>query len=164
MEDCEERILDLECVSKFISLIFWISAASSGLSVSFLVLYPFDMCREGCTAEFFKCHQVRVTYTPELSWQEDVSMEQIDQQEWAHLHRLDRKVSKHSHLVIPSLVTTVQPTELVPRQSQIKRAARPCWWRTLRCWSTSRVRHGCWRVHSILLLLCGLTHLGVSGT
>ena len=79
-------------------------------------------CREGCTAEIFKCHQVRVTYTPELSWQEDVSMEQIDQQEWAHLHRLDRKVSKHSHLVIPSLVTTVQPTELVPRQSQIKRA------------------------------------------
>ena len=100
------------------------------MSVLFLVLFPSDTCREGCTAEFFKCHQVRVTYTPELSWQEDVSMEQIDQQEWAHLHRLDRKVSKHSHLEIPSLVTrltTVQPTALHPRQSQIKRAARP-WW------------------------------------
>ena len=109
---------------------FLISAASIDLSVLFLVLFPFDMCREGCTAEFFKCHQVRVTYTPELSWQEGVGMEQIDQQEWAHLHRLDRKVSKHSHLEIPSLVTrltTVQPTALHPRQSQIKRAARP-WW------------------------------------
>ena len=51
-------------------------------------------CREGCTAEFFKCHQLRVTYTPELPWTEGVTEDQIDQEHWARLHRTEKIVIK----------------------------------------------------------------------
>merc|ERR1711971_25289 len=44
-------------------------------------------CREGCTAEFFKCHQVRVSYTPDLDWEEGWQAADILAQHWAHLDR-----------------------------------------------------------------------------
>ena len=28
-------------------------------------------CREGCTAEFFKCHHIRVSYTPQIEYDEE---------------------------------------------------------------------------------------------
>ena len=46
----------------------------------------------GCTAEFFKCHQLRVSYTPELSWVPGVGEEEIEEETWAHLDRTDRIV------------------------------------------------------------------------
>ena len=32
-------------------------------------------CREGCTAEIFKCHQLRVTYTPRIEFLESEDIE-----------------------------------------------------------------------------------------
>ena len=50
-------------------------------------------CREGCTAEIFKCHQLRVTYTPKIEFQEAEIIENIDPKAWAHLTRTEKLVS-----------------------------------------------------------------------
>jgi len=47
-------------------------------------------CREGCTAEIFKCHQVRVTYTPKRGYEDNTMVEQIPENEWAYLTRTEK--------------------------------------------------------------------------
>ena len=49
-------------------------------------------CREGCTAEIFKCHQLRVTYTPEIEFTESELIDNIDTKQWAHLTRTEKQV------------------------------------------------------------------------
>ena len=49
-------------------------------------------CREGCTAEFFKCHQIRVTYTPKRGFQNDTKVAEIEEDEWAYLMRTEKPV------------------------------------------------------------------------
>ena len=49
-------------------------------------------CREGCTAEIFKCHQVRVTYTPKRGYEDNTMVEQIPENEWAYLTRTEKPV------------------------------------------------------------------------
>ena len=44
-------------------------------------------CKEGCTAEIFKCHQIRVNYTPLVSFTDNVQWDSIPQEDWAHLTR-----------------------------------------------------------------------------
>lgn len=51
-------------------------------------------CREGCTAEIFKCHQLRVTYTPKIEFEEAEIIENIDPKAWAHLTRTEKLVSQ----------------------------------------------------------------------
>jgi len=48
-------------------------------------------CREGCTAEIFKCHQVRVTYTPKRLYQNNTLVEEIEENEWAYLTRTEKQ-------------------------------------------------------------------------
>ena len=59
-------------------------------------------CREGCTAEIFKCHQVRVTYTPKREYQEELEIETIPPNEWAYLTRTEKQVGPcpYSHLIL----------------------------------------------------------------
>ena len=57
-------------------------------------------CREGCTAEFFKCHQVRVSYTPDLAWEEGRQAEDILQQHWALLDRTQARVRENLSLLL----------------------------------------------------------------
>jgi len=47
-------------------------------------------CKEGCTAEIFKCHQIRVNYTPLVSFTDSVQWDTIKQEDWAHLTRVER--------------------------------------------------------------------------
>ena len=47
-------------------------------------------CREGCTMEIFKCHQIRVTYTPQRAFQNDTFVSDIAEAEWANLARAER--------------------------------------------------------------------------
>ena len=49
-------------------------------------------CREGCTAEIFKCHQLRVTYTPQRKYEEEMEIEDIQDNEWAYLTRTEKQV------------------------------------------------------------------------
>jgi len=48
-------------------------------------------CREGCTAQIYKCHQVRVTYTPRRQYQNNTGVEEIQDNEWAYLTRTERQ-------------------------------------------------------------------------
>jgi len=48
-------------------------------------------CREGCTAEIFKCHQVRVTYTPKRMYENNTLVDEIEENEWAYLTRTEKK-------------------------------------------------------------------------
>ena len=49
-------------------------------------------CREGCTIEIFKCHQLRVTYTPKRVFENDTYAEDIEEAEWANLARTEKLV------------------------------------------------------------------------
>ena len=49
-------------------------------------------CREGCTAEIFKCHQLRVTYTPKIEFLASEDIDTIDPRAWAHLTRTEKQV------------------------------------------------------------------------
>ena len=51
-------------------------------------------CREGCTAEFFKCHHIRVTYTPKIQYREEEGGQVADfeEEDWAYLDRTERPV------------------------------------------------------------------------
>ena len=49
-------------------------------------------CREGCTAEIFKCHQLRVTYTPKIEFLASEDIDNIDPRAWAHLTRTEKQV------------------------------------------------------------------------
>jgi hypothetical protein len=49
-------------------------------------------CREGCTAEIFKCHQVRVTYTPKRMYENNTMVQEIKENEWAYLTRTEKPV------------------------------------------------------------------------
>ena len=55
-------------------------------------------CREGCTAEIFKCHQLRVTYTPKIEFLESEDIDNIDPRAWAHLTRTEKQVEWSDHL------------------------------------------------------------------
>ena len=52
-------------------------------------------CREGCTAEIFKCHQVRVTYTPKRMYENNTQVDDIAENEWAYLTRSEKQVRNH---------------------------------------------------------------------
>ena len=54
-------------------------------------------CREGCTAEIFKCHQVRVTYTPKRMYENNTLVDEIEENEWAYLTRTERQVRHNIH-------------------------------------------------------------------
>lgn len=54
-------------------------------------------CREGCTAEIFKCHQLRVTYTPKIEFQEAEIIENIDPKAWAHLTRTEKLIDPETN-------------------------------------------------------------------
>lgn len=49
-------------------------------------------CREGCTAQIYKCHQIRVTYTPDLAFENDTSVSAIREGDWANLRRTEKPV------------------------------------------------------------------------
>ena len=42
---------------------------------------------QGCTAEIFKCHQIRVTYAPKLLFTESRDVADFAESDWAHLTR-----------------------------------------------------------------------------
>ena len=48
-------------------------------------------CREGCTTEIYKCHQIRVTYTPKRNYENDTLVEEIQEVEWANLARTEKE-------------------------------------------------------------------------
>ena len=56
-------------------------------------------CREGCTAEIFKCHQLRVTYTPKIEFLESEDIDNIDPRAWAHLTRTEKQVEWSDDLI-----------------------------------------------------------------
>ena len=68
-------------------------------------------CREGCTASIYKCHQIRVVYTPEHGFKENMNANMFDQNSWADLSRIERPVSffssQHSILTNLKLVISV---------------------------------------------------------
>ena len=64
-------------------------------------------CREGCTAEIFKCHQVRVTYTPEREYLEELEIETIPPNEWAYLTRTEKQVGTLRQLGFILLIWSV---------------------------------------------------------
>lgn len=47
-------------------------------------------CKEGCTAPIFKCHQLRVTYTPRRQFENKTEVDEIPQKEWAYLRRTEK--------------------------------------------------------------------------
>ena len=49
-------------------------------------------CREGCTIEIFKCHQIRVTYTPKRNYENNTMVDEIEEIEWAKLARTEKEV------------------------------------------------------------------------
>jgi len=51
-------------------------------------------CREGCTAQIYKCHQIRVSYTPSLAFQNDTSESSIAVEDWANLKRTEKLVGE----------------------------------------------------------------------
>jgi len=48
-------------------------------------------CKEGCTAEIFKCHQIRVTYTPKIPYKEEKSVDDFVESDWAYLTRMEKE-------------------------------------------------------------------------
>ena len=48
-------------------------------------------CREGCTIEIFKCHQIRVNYTPKRKYENGTLVEEIEEVEWANLARTEKE-------------------------------------------------------------------------
>ena len=46
--------------------------------------------REGCTVEIFKCQQFRVTYTPHRQYENNTSIWDIREHEWANLARTEK--------------------------------------------------------------------------
>ena len=48
-------------------------------------------CREGCTAEFFKCHHIRVSYTPQIEFTEGSLVKEFQEEDWAYLDRTERE-------------------------------------------------------------------------
>jgi len=48
-------------------------------------------CKEGCTAEIFKCHQIRVTYAPKLLFTESRDVADFAESDWAHLTRMEKE-------------------------------------------------------------------------
>jgi len=49
-------------------------------------------CREGCTAQIYKCHQIRVQYTPREPFKNDTHVDTIPQSQWANLKRTEKPV------------------------------------------------------------------------
>jgi len=51
-------------------------------------------CKEGCTAQIFKCHQLRVTYTPLRGYENNTLVDDITEKDWAYLRRTDKPVDE----------------------------------------------------------------------
>ena len=66
-------------------------------------------CREGCTAQIYKCHQIRVTYTPRRPYQKNTEVEDIQEAEWAYLSRTEKTDADADKLV----ETVVEDTPLL---------------------------------------------------
>ncbi|XP_023336325.1 protein tipE [Eurytemora carolleeae] len=47
-------------------------------------------CREGCTASIYKCHQIRVKYTPHVPYENGTFVSDIGIEHWADLTRIER--------------------------------------------------------------------------
>ena len=57
-------------------------------------------CREGCTAEFFKCHHIRVSYTPQIPFTEGALVEEFEEEDWAYLDRTEREPDTEIEYVV----------------------------------------------------------------
>jgi len=55
-------------------------------------------CKEGCTAEIFKCHQIRVSYTPRIQFvgNSSRSVDTFGDSDWALLTRMERAPADES--------------------------------------------------------------------
>ena len=49
-------------------------------------------CKEGCTAEIFKCHQIRITYTPKILFTENRNIDTFSPSDWANLDRMEKEI------------------------------------------------------------------------
>jgi len=54
-------------------------------------------CREGCTGETFKCHQLRVTYTPKRLYENNTLVMDLEESEWAYLTRTDKPIDPETN-------------------------------------------------------------------
>jgi len=70
-------------------------------------------CREGCTAEFFKCHQIRVSYTPKRLFENNTKAADIPDKEWAYLKRTEKPVDPETGEPSESLEYVVDDTPLL---------------------------------------------------
>jgi len=66
-------------------------------------------CREGCTAEIFKCHQVRVTYTPKRLYQNNTYVDEIEESEWAYLTRTEKQTDPETGEVLADNIVEDTP-------------------------------------------------------
>ena len=103
-------------------------------------------CREGCTAEFFKCHQIRVTYTPKRAFQNDTKAVDIEENEWAYLKRTEKPVRKRLFLLNQKNVLLFRMT--LRQVNPLKSLSM--WWMTPLCLSISRGV----AIHQLLFVIC----------
>jgi len=61
-------------------------------------------CKEGCTAEIFKCHQIRVSYTPKIGFIENKTLSDFQESDWAHLTRMEKETNAETGEVTESFV------------------------------------------------------------
>jgi len=49
-------------------------------------------CREGCTASIYKCHQIRVSYTPDEEFKDTALISSLPKNSWQDLTRIEKPV------------------------------------------------------------------------
>ena len=81
-------------------------------------------CREGCTAEFFKCHHIRVSYTPQIEYDEEQGglVTDFEEEDWAYLDRTERKV-----VIISSISRFQGFSSLTPKPGKYLRSQKSTW-------------------------------------
>lgn len=83
-------------------------------------------CKEGCTAQIFKCHQLRVTYTPLRQFENNTLIEDIPTKDWAYLRRTDKPVDdKGERLLDKDLVPIENIVDDTPLLINIKGCGYP---------------------------------------
>jgi len=55
-------------------------------------------CREGCTASIYKCHQIRVTYTPDIFYTNGTFIDDIDPRKWTDLSRVEVMTDEETNI------------------------------------------------------------------
>ena len=61
-------------------------------------------CKEGCTAEIFKCHQIRITYTPKIQFTDNRAISGFQDSDWANLDRMEKETIVDTGEVIETFV------------------------------------------------------------